>query len=71
MDIISNNKVDRTLVKLGEFELVRIKHYDSKTGISNISWLFKEDGKRVEGDYVNKLERKFIQNTRRTSHIKP
>lgn len=66
MDFISNNKVDRTIVKLGEFELVRIKNYDSNRGITKISWRFKDDGSVVDDGYSEKLERKFIRNSRDT-----
>lgn len=66
MDFISNNKVDRTIVKLGEFELVRIKNYDSDRGVTNISWRFKDDGSSVNDGYAEKLERKFIRSSRNT-----
>jgi len=64
MRIISNNKVDRTKVKFGEFEFVRIKIYDSSNGTSNISWIWLDDKERVADGYHQKLESKFLKESR-------
>lgn len=69
MEILSEHKVDRDLVKINGIELIRIKTYNSINSESNIEWYFRKDKIKVKNLFIQDLEEKFNKLKRKNATI--
>ncbi|CAG7579787.1 MAG: hypothetical protein SLAVMIC_00093 [uncultured marine phage] len=69
MKILQQQRVQRDVIEIGDMTLLRVKTYNSKDGLTNVSWKFREDMKEVKSSYSERLEKKFLKSQRKKATI--